>query len=113
MLLDFSNTSELEDLAVGHIRCEGRGNVESVIVNGTDIAVVGDVIPRPTNDLLTAACGACTVGEIQSPKTTVSKTQFLNANFKEMMLYEKNQPIFDSQEEFMLQQYSTKQVNAF
>ena len=87
----------LEDLAVGHIRCEGRGNVESVVVNGTDIAVVGDVIPRPTNDLLTAACGACTVGEIQSPETTVSKTQFLNANFKEMMSsMKKNQPIFDS-----------------
>ena len=29
----------LEDLAVGHIRCEGRGNVESVVVNGTEITV--------------------------------------------------------------------------
>ena len=75
----------LEDLAVGHIRCEGRGNVDSVAVNGTDINIVGDVIPRPTNDLLTAACGACTVGEIQTPDTTVSRTQFLNADFKEMM----------------------------
>ena len=88
---------DLEDLAVGHIRCEGRGSVDSVVVNGTEINVVGDVIPRPTNDLLTAACGACTVGEIQSPDTTVSRTQFLNADFKEMMSNMKqNQPIFDS-----------------
>ena len=87
----------LEDLAIGHIRCEGRGNVDSIAVDGTDINILGDVIPRPTNDLLTAACGACTVGEIQSPETTVSKTQFLNANFKEMMSsMKKNQPIFDS-----------------
>ena len=87
----------LEDLAVGHIRCEGRGNVDSIAVNGTDINIVGDVIPRPTNDLLTAACGACTVGEIQTPDTTVSRTQFLNGDFKEMMSNMKqNQPIFDS-----------------
>ena len=87
----------LEDLAIGHIACEGRGNVESVVVNGTEITVEGDVIPRPTNDLLTAACGACTVGEIQSPDTTVSKTQFLGADFKVMMSNMKqNQPIFDS-----------------
>ena len=87
----------LEDLAIGHIRCEGRGNVESVVVNGTEITLEGDVIPRPTNDLLTAACGACTVGEIQSPDTTVSRTQFLSADFKEMMSnMNKNQPIFDS-----------------
>jgi len=87
----------LEDLAVGHIKCEGRGNVDNVVVNGTDITVEGDVIPRPTNDLLTAACGACTVGEIQIPDTMVSRTQFLTADFKEMMSNMKqNQPIFDS-----------------
>lgn len=87
----------LEDLAVGHIVCEGRGNVDTVIVNGTEITVVGDVIPRPTNDLLTAACGACTVGEIQSPDKTVSRTQFLNADFKQMFSnMNQNQPIFDS-----------------
>ena len=87
----------LEDLALGHIMCEGRGNVDSVVVNGTDIIVAGDIIPRPINDLLTAACGACTVGDIQSPDTTVSRTQFLTADFKEMMSRMKlNQPIFDS-----------------
>ena len=87
----------LEDLALGHIICEGRGNVDSVVVNGTDIFVVGNVIPRPINDLLTAACGACTIGDIQSPNTTVSRTQFLTADFKEMMSRMKlNQPIFDS-----------------
>ena len=87
----------LEDLALGHIICEGRGNVDSVVVNGTDIIVAGSIIPRPINDLLTAACGACTVGDIQSPDTTVSRTQFLTADFKEMMSRMKlNQPIFDS-----------------
>ena len=87
----------LEDLAIGHIICEGRGNVESIVVTGTDIIVEGDIIPRPTADLLTAACGACTVGEIQSPDTTVSQTQFLNADLKEMMsVMKNNQPIFDS-----------------
>ena len=87
----------LEDLALGHIMCEGRGNVDSVVVNGTDIIVAGSIIPRPINDLLTAACGACTVGDIQSPDTTVSRTQFLTADFKEMMSRMKlNQPIFDS-----------------
>ncbi len=67
------------------------------MVNGTDITVEGEVIPRPINDLLTAACGACTVGEIQSPDKTVSRTQYLGADFKEMMSNMKqNQPIFDS-----------------
>lgn len=88
---------DLEDLAVGHVRCEGRGTITSVVVNDTNITVVGDVTPRPTNDLLTAACGACTVGEIQSPGTTVPRTQFLDADFKEMMsIMKQNQPIFDS-----------------
>lgn len=88
---------DLEDLAVGHIRCEGRGTIESVVVTGTDITVVGDVAPRPTNDLLTAACGACTVGEIQIPDTSVQHSQFLDADFKKMMSNMKqNQPIFDS-----------------
>ena len=41
--------------------------IESIAVNGLDIKIVGDVIPRPTEDLLTAACGACTTGEIQIP----------------------------------------------
>lgn len=87
----------LEDLAVGHIRCEGRGNVDSVVVDGTDITVEGNVIPRPIEDLLTAACGACTVGDIQSPDKSVSRTQYLGADFKELMSKMKqNQPIFDS-----------------
>lgn len=87
----------LEDLAVGHIRCEGRGNVDSVVVDGTDITVEGNVIPRPIDDLLTAACGACTVGDIQSPDKSVSRTQYLGADFKDMMSKMKqNQPIFDS-----------------
>ena len=41
----------LEDLGRAH-QVRGRGNVDSISVNGTDINIVGDVIPRPTNDLL-------------------------------------------------------------
>ena len=52
---------DLEDLAYGHIICEGRGEVESVTVEGNDVIVSGSITPRPTEDLLTAACGACTV----------------------------------------------------
>lgn len=92
-----ATAQDLEDLAVGHIRCEGRGTIDSVVVTGTEITVVGNLDPRPTNDLLTAACGACTVGEILSPDTTVQRTQFLDADFKEMISNMKqNQPIFDS-----------------
>ena len=88
---------DLEDLAVGHIKCEGRGTIDSITVAGTNITVVGDVIPRPIGDLLTAACGACTSGEIEIPSTTVQRTQFLDYNFKAMMsTMKQNQPIFDS-----------------
>jgi len=88
---------DLEDLAVGHIKCEGRGTIDSITVAGTNITVVGDVIPRPIGDLLTAACGACTSGEIEIPSTTVQRTQSLDYNFKAMMSRMKqNQPIFDS-----------------
>ena len=88
---------DLEDLAIGHIACEGRGEVKSVSVAGNDITIVGDVIPRPSDDLLTAACGACTSGEIEGPVNTVSKSQFLKADLAKIMAGMKdNQPIFDS-----------------
>ena len=88
---------DLTDLAVGHIRCEGRGTVNSVDVNGTEITVIGDVISRPVDDLLTAACGACTSGEITSPVAIIERTQILSADIKEMMTnMKKSQPIFDS-----------------
>jgi len=88
---------DLEDLAIGHIACEGRGEVKSVSVAGNDITIVGDVIPRPTDDLLTAACGACTTGEIECPMNTVSKSQFLKADLAKIMAgMKENQPIFDS-----------------
>ena len=47
--------------------------------------IVGDVIPRPSDDLLTAACGACTTGEIEGPVNTVSKS-FLKAGGEIMSL---------------------------
>ena len=88
---------DLEDLAIGHIACEGRGEVKSVSVDGNDITIVGDVIPRPTDALLTAACGACTTGEIESPMNIVSKSQFLRADLAKIMAgMKENQPIFDS-----------------
>ena len=65
---------DLEDLAIGHIRCEGRGNVDSLTSDGHDLHLVGNVRKRPTEDLLTAACGACTTGHIEQPLASVERT---------------------------------------
>ena len=40
---------------------------KSLIIDNHDVIVSGSIIPRPTEDLLTAACGACTVGDIVEP----------------------------------------------
>ena len=48
------NTPEFGRFGHWAYSVRGRGNVESVVVNGTEITVEGDVIPRPTADLLTA-----------------------------------------------------------
>ena len=86
---------DLEDLAYGHIICEGRGEVESVIIDNHDVIVSGSITPRPTEDLLTAACGACTVGDIEEPIGSVEKTQTLTGNIKLMMgAMKQNQPLF-------------------
>ena len=88
---------DLEDLAIGHIICEGRGNVDSVTVDGREICIAGQLTPRPSDDLLTAACGACTTGDIEMPSNIVPQTQFLLANPKELLEGMKQyQPIFDT-----------------
>ena len=88
---------DLEDLAIGHIACEDRGNIDSIIVQGTDILMNGTIKPRPKDDLLTAACGACTTGDIEIPNNFVShsvKTKISPKAFIDSMT--KNQPIFDT-----------------
>lgn len=87
--------TDLEDLAIGHIICEGRGDIESLDVDGHEIEIVGNLIPRPSDDILTAACGACTTGEIVIPSGIAESTQKLRANIGEMMREMKeNQPLF-------------------
>lgn len=60
--------NDLLDLAYGHFLAEGRGYVLSAYVNGQEVTVEGDTQKRPSEDLLTAACGACTTGEIIVPR---------------------------------------------
>ena len=75
----------LEDLAIGHIRCEGRGNVDSLRLDGHDLHLAGEIMKRPTEDLLTAACGACTTGEIEQPLDTVERTVTIISDIGEMV----------------------------
>ena len=65
---------DLPDLAIGHIVAEGRGSVDSICVQGHMIHVSGEIVPRPTDDLLTASCGACSTGQIESPSIHVKNT---------------------------------------
>ena len=86
---------DLGDLAQGHITCEGRGDVGKIIVDGTDVIITGNVQPRPSEDLLTAACGACTTGDIEVPRNIVSNTIKLDSNISKMMNdMKENQPWF-------------------
>ena len=86
---------DLEDLARGHIICEGRGNIESILVDGFTVKVSGEITPRPTEDLLTAACGACTSGEIEIPLELIENTLNLEGDIGKMMNQMKdNQPLF-------------------
>ena len=86
---------DLGDLATGHIVCEGRGLIESLVVVDNDVIVSGSVTPRPSEDLLTAACGACTTGDIEIPRNVVKNTVRLNSNLMQMMADMKdNQPWF-------------------
>ena len=76
---------DLQDLAIGHIRCEGRGHVDSLTLDGHDLHLVGNFTPRPSDDLLTAACGACTTGDIEQPLNSVSRTISLSSDIGEML----------------------------
>ena len=76
---------DLEDLAIGHIRCEGRGNVDSLSLDGHDLHLTGEIRNRPSEDLLTAACGACTTGDIEQPMDTVERTVTISADLGEMV----------------------------
>ena len=68
---------ELGDLAFGHIVCEGRGTISAVQVNGLEVNIEGEIRARPTDDLLTASCGACTTGDVEMPDGEVGNTCLL------------------------------------
>ena len=76
---------DLEDLAIGHIRCESRGNVDSISLDGHDLHLTGEIRNRPSEDLLTAACGACTTGDIEQPMDTVERTVTISTDIGEMV----------------------------
>ena len=76
---------DLGDLAYGHIVCEGRGAIDSIAVKGHDVTIFGQVRSRPTEDLLTASCGACTTGDVEMPSGDVPITVRLSADINQMM----------------------------
>ena len=80
-----ASPNDLLDLAYGHIHSEGRGIVTSAEVDGISINVHGDIKPRPTDDLLTASCGACTIGDIPSPSNVVNSDAKITPMFQEIM----------------------------
>ena len=75
----------MEDLAIGHIRCEGRGNVDSLRLSGHDLHLTGEIRKRPAEDLLTAACGACTTGDIEQPLASIERTVTISTELGEMV----------------------------
>ena len=90
-----ASPSDLEDLAHGHVYCEGRGRVESLTVEGHDLHLIGEIQKRPAEDLLTAACGACSTGDIEQPLNTISRTVTLDADIGMMIQNMREmQPIF-------------------
>jgi len=88
---------DLGDLANGHIICEGRGNVDTISVDGYEVNITGNVRNRPIDDLLTAACGACTTGDVEIPRNIVSNSITLRSDLSAMMnLMKLNQPWFEA-----------------
>jgi FdhD protein len=88
---------DLGDLAYGHIVCEGRGDVDSISVKGHDVTIYGQVRSRPTEDLLTASCGACTTGDVEIPSGDVSNTVRMSADVNLMLENMKSsQPWFEA-----------------
>ncbi|MDP6869728.1 MAG: formate dehydrogenase accessory sulfurtransferase FdhD [Candidatus Poseidoniaceae archaeon] len=87
--------SDLSDLALGHIRCEDRGKVDDLKICGNEVILEGHFHARPSEDLLTAACGACTAGEIQIPEKIVENTVQINLRVRDLLqLMNENQPLF-------------------
>ena len=85
----------LPDLAIGHIVAEGRGSVDSICVQGHMIHVSGEIVPRPTDDLLTASCGACSTGQIESPSIHVKNTVKLTTDTLSLVnTMQQNQVLF-------------------
>ncbi len=76
---------DLQDLAIGHIACENRGKISSISISGNTITLTGEIVPRPAEDLLTAACGSCTVGDIEIPNRIVENTVRLPISPKEII----------------------------
>ena len=86
---------DLPDLAIGHIFAEGRGSVDSICVQGHMIHVSGEIVPRPTDDLLTASCGACSTGQIESPSIHVKNTVKLTTDTLSLVnTMQQNQVLF-------------------
>ena len=87
--------ADLDDLARGHFACEDRGDISSISVIDYDIHVEGNVKGRPVDDLITAACGACTTGEISAPLQMVESEARFQGDINELMIEMKaNQKMF-------------------
>ena len=88
---------DLKELAIGHIACEARGNVSSISVEGNSLYLEGAITKRPKDDLLTAACGACTQGDLSIPDTIVGNnvrllvkpSELINTMNKSQIRFEK------------------------
>ena len=88
---------DLGDLAFGHILCEGRGSVSAVHVKGLEVDIEGEIRARPTDDLLTASCGACTTGDIEMPEGDVGNTVYIHSDLNHIMdSMRGNQPWFEA-----------------
>lgn len=76
---------DLLDLAYGHIYSEGRGEIQSANIHGTTIIAEGNLIPRPKEDILTAACGACSTGDLAIPMNIVTNKSIISGRFDKIM----------------------------
>jgi len=76
---------DLLDLAYGHIYSESRGSISSATLQGNDVVMEGNFNPRPVEDILTAACGACSTGELEAPLKTVTQRVSFHGRIFEVM----------------------------
>ena len=88
--------NDLLDLAYGHIYSESRGEISSAKVDGNNVIIVGEINPRPVEDILTAACGACSTGELEVPMESVTGNAVFRGTIKQVMDdMISNQPVFE------------------